>query len=102
MPDFKISIWAIILMLILCTTVVGFETLNVVYAQFFDDGSTTFNPTLNSTSSDNTNLGEVVLLSQKLNKTNLYSEIVGEISNCTDCKQQKRIVIQNPIFLSES
>jgi hypothetical protein len=78
--EFKISLSTIILTLVLFTGGNGFESGNLAYGQFFETNSS--NVTSNSTSLEDSNDADIVLLSQKLKKASFgYRDLIGQVKN---------------------
>jgi hypothetical protein len=86
MLDFKIVLTTTILTFVLFTGGTGLERADLAYGQFFDNsetnGTNSLNSTSSSTTSENLNAAEIVLLSQKLKKSSFgYRDLVGQVKN---------------------
>jgi hypothetical protein len=88
MLGFKISFAAITLTFVLFSGGIHFQNDDFAYGQFFDDSDTksiitnSSNFSSNSTSSENSNVAGIVLLSQKLNNASFgYRVLAGQIQN---------------------
>ncbi len=101
MSEFKTVLASSILTFILLGGGMELESADLAFGQFFENSETngditnSSNLASNSTSSENANVGEIVLLSQKLKKPSYdYRDLVGQVKNIgNDTAESVRLLL---------